>query len=466
MRVLKNAVKRLLQLALVLLVVFAVLWGVSRTLHPTAEQRTAITQMERWQEYPGENAFALLWTLGRAVPDPQLASVMAADVERFGSPDWRQIGAGAGSYVVMPGAEDPPSAANEYADLTPGEADRNHFCRELEADCLNRVRDDLDDTTRLVERNAQLIERIGQLQEFGYIRSEFPQGIVPLPHYNLAYLAQTRHAVDFAHGRTREAVAAACRDLTTWRRLGAQSDSLVSRMFGIAIAGRDGGRLLASMIAELPVGQELPLSCREALTPPADFELSMCNAMRGEFEVNAALIRAQELVLSDAGFVDRWAGRLFMDTDAALGMKAEDFLTLCETPNSDEAFAEGLDTLRQRHESVWRFECFGMAMNCVVDALSFPAYSDYLLRIIDHGAQLRALATLAWMRGQAGQGSDPSRLLDERPAALKVPADGLAFGPDGRTLQIKMRWDGRGETWSIPLPPALYAKRDVAAMVP
>ncbi len=454
MRWVKVFLKRGFQLALLLLLVLVLLWTVARVMYPTAAQRQAIAELEQWPEYPGENAFALLWTLGRAVPVERLGDVVAADaltVSREQDAQWA-----GGKSSVMPSAEELPSAANGYPNLVPDDQDRSLFCRGREADCLQRVRDDLEVYSALVTRYAALLDRVDRLADYGYIRSGFPADPwAPMLSYDLAYLTQTRNAVRFARGEAHEAIAATCRDLSTWRRLGARSDGLIPRMFAIQIAGRDGGQLLARMLAEFPPEEPLPAPCREALAPPTGPELSLCNAMRGEFAMNAAFATRNDLAWEQAGAIDRLVAGLVTNNQASLGRRAEGFLTLCTAPADDEAFARRLDALRSENQSAWRFECAGDLMSCALDSLAIPAYADYMLRVLDHGARLRALGTLAWMRDRVGEGRTMDELLADRPPELNVPADGMTFGPDGQTLQIQLRWTRRGETWSIPLPPAL-----------
>ena len=457
MRLLKAILKRLFQGTLLVLLLLASLWGISRALYPTEDQREAVAELERWPEYAGDNAFPLLWTLGRDVPDHQIARVLDEDVRTVTRQQAKALATG-----ELPGAfafdEDLLSAAYAYAKLLPDDADRKLFCGQREADCLQRVRDDLEAYAALVQRHARLLDRVDRLQEFDYVRSAFPPLLSsPWLRYDMAGLPQTRNAVHFAQGRTWEAVAATCRDLLTWRRLGARSDGLIPRMVGIAVAGSGGGQLLASMLAELPVDEPLPAPCGEALALPTEEELSLCNAMRGEFAVHAELARTG-YAEPDRSLLDQWASWLLVDPEASMGRRAEGWLTLCPAPESDEAFERRLETLRGRHQSVWRLECLGDLFTCTLDALSILPYSEYMQQVQDHGARLRALATLAWMRSEAGDGRTPAERLAARPAELNVPTDQMHIGPEGRTLEIQLRWTRRGETWSIPLPPALYAE--------
>lgn len=456
MRKLLTIGKWLLIVLLVLLLVASALWTLSRALHPTEAQRQAMVVMERWPDFEGENAFALLWTLNRAVPDDQLEAVMAEDVRAQATQPWKPPEENAG--YELPTSEDVASAAAAYRNLKPSDEDRARFCPSREGGCLQRVRDDPEGYAALMERHAALLERLEQVQAYGYVRSPFPLGIYsPRPSYANVTLLRTRHAVQFVNGEPWEAVAAACRELLAWRRLAPRADTLIVRMLGDALSSRELGWLLADMLAELPVDAPLPGPCAAALAPPTAVDLSLCNAMRGEYAVNADLVR-NTYRASEASALVRLPGRAIFDPDSSLGLRAEGFLTFCDAVNDEESVRARREALQQERYNLWRFECFANQMGCTLEALSLLPYGDYEERVHDHGARLRALGTLAWMRAQAGQGLSPEALLAARPAELNDATDAMAYGPDGTTLRIALRSVRRGEThWSIPLPRALHA---------
>lgn len=458
MKRLRHLLKRVLQLLLVIGLVCVILWALARAWYPNEAQRAAVAEMDRWPDYPGRNAFALLWTLARAVPEDQLERVVEEDARRVTQRLAEQ--AASGNPGAMLSAETLPSAAHAFPDLSPEPEAAQRLCGKLEENCLQRVREDFDGYTALMERLAPLFSRLDQLHRYGFIRSEFPASIrSPYPGYGLVASTRTRNAWLFASGDRMKAIAATCRDISTWRRLGARSDGLIPRMFAADHAGLASGRLLALMLAEMPVGTALPQACGAALAPPTDDELSLCNAMRGEYAWQAAWNEQDELAWERSRWVDRWAAKLLVDREASLGMTAEGFRTLfCVAPGNEVKLAQRMEDWRQTHESLWRLECLGAALTCALVRLSVPAYTDYQKRLFDQGAQLRALATLDWMRKRAGQGRPPAEMLEARPAELNVPADRMRLGPEGKTLQIQRRWTRRGDTWSIPLPPALYAE--------
>lgn len=438
----------------ILLLVLVAAWAVSRAMYPTEAQREAIAEMEQLPEYTGKNAFALLWTLDHDVPEDELEAVMAEDVQRFLEKP----------AIPNPDDDSPwgiESAAEEYPDLSPGAEDRNLFCNAREKDCLARVHAELDAYNALIDRNQALLNRVESLKDYEYVHSEFPYRIgTPLPAYQSASLLRTRHAVQFANGQEREAIAAICRDILTWRRLSAHSDTLITRLMGVATSSRDNGHMLANMLARLPVDMPLPEPCDEALAPPTLVDVSICNAMRGEFGLSAHAAREMQATSDEASFLGRFLSSLLFDVEATVGMSAEAFRSTCSEAEAEKLRTDQRITAESAHKGMWRFACVGNFAGCITNSLAWPAYIDYHHRLQDHGTRLRVLGTLAWMRRHAGDGRSPSELLAARPDAFKSPARDIEFGPEGRTLRVPLYATARNEYWSIPLPSALHKATD------
>lgn len=436
---------------LVLLFLLVAAWAVSRAMYPTEAQREAIAEMERQPDHEGKNAFALLWTLDRDVPDDELDAVMAEDARKVSE------------WVASPELRDGErwgieSAAERYPDLSPDAGDRELFCNARDEDCLARVREDLDTYNGLVERHRKLLDRIDRLGDYEYLRSEFPHRMsTPVPSYQAASLIRTRRAVQFANGEEWEAVAGTCRDLLTWRRLGANSDTLIGRLIGVAYSSIANGHALANMLAELPTDTPLPAPCSEALAPPTLADVSACNAMRGEFALSAHAVRHLRPHADKGGALDQLLTPLMFDAEATVGMSAEAYRSACSQAENERLRADERDVPQFAHKGVWRLACIGNAAGCMLNAIAGAAYTDYRRRLQDHGARLRVLGTLAWMRRHAGNGRSPAELLAARPDDLESPARAIEFGPEGRTLRVPLYDSRRGEHWSIPLPSSLQS---------
>src|SRR6056297_2198995 len=95
---------------LAVVAVMAVLWSISRALYPTDEQLEALAIMQMPAPPEGDNAFAALWTLDRAVPQEGMRQVIEIDAARIA-----ELPQFAGSDATAEFV----SAAEQYPDLAP-----------------------------------------------------------------------------------------------------------------------------------------------------------------------------------------------------------------------------------------------------------------------------------------------------------------------------------------------------------
>lgn len=436
---------------LALLVLLIAAWAISRAMYPSKTQREAIAVMEQPLGYAGDNAFPLLWTIDHDVPAGKIDSVMASDAEWLAR------------LPLFPDAGDEQawqfeSAASDYPGLSPSPADRSLFCTTGNESCLDRVRGDLEAYTALIDRHEKLLDRIERLHEFDYVQSDFPyRPAAPIPAYQNVFLPRTRHAVRFVEGQTRQALAATCRDITTWRRLGANTDRLITRMIGIANATDQNGYMLASMLAEIPADQPLPEPCDQALAPPEVNELSICSALHGEFDLNVTVMRHLPEFAANNGPFEALIWAALYDAETTLGMIAHSLQPMCSQAERERLRADqrpaspATAPARRSH-----FACLGNPIGCMLDSISAPAFISYQQRLQDYGAKLRVLGTLAWMRHHADDGLSPAELLAARPDEFTSPQRDIEFGPDGKTLRVPLYDTSQSEYWSIPLPSALH----------
>ena len=444
--------RRLGLAALALLAIAAILWAISRALYPTEEQRDALAVMQRPAPPEGNNAFAALWTLDRAVPMEDMPRVLKRDAARIaGLPQFPDAD-GTGTF-------DFASAARQYPDLAPSTGDRDLFCNHERDDCLDKVATDIPAYRALVERNRELLDRIDALADYDYVRQQLPwhmSASIPVPIR--AGLSSTRHALWFIDGRVDDALHASCRAIDTWRRLGASGDTLILRLLANAHAARNYGKLLAEMLARLPVDHALPPSCDRALAPPSPWELSTCTAMRGEFELIETTTPAMLEEANDPLF-SMLALRIGYNVKASQAALAEGLAPICSDGEIQRIAADDPEIERPAPEnhSIWGFECIGNYIGCAITSIAAtaPAYDSYRLRMQDFGARLELLATLAWLRENADRPDRLDGLLDLRPDALKSPTRQVEIGENGESLRIRMFVDFEGETWSVPLPVSL-----------
>lgn len=428
--------------------VLAVLWLTARYSGLSDEQRDALAIMQL-PPAEGENAFPLLWLLQYDVPEEDMAKVMAKDVQRFSR---QPIGA---NFDDDRWGE--TSAADEYAFLGLNAEQAQLICRGGHSDCLDRVRQNQQAVADLISDRQDLLRRLDKLRSTDYYRSSFPPRLdMPLPAFQPAFFSATQHALWFVEGRVDEALAGVCQDIATWRRLASGADSLIVQMIGIAYSSDANGRLMAQMLAELPLDQPLPQVCAIALAAPADEELSLCNALRGEYAFMAGSI---DFVLG-ANPDDYWhrlIEPLVLNRETFLVDQARALEPACREATKQAIAADQRDvSLTGVDTGLLRWRCVDNIAGCVLLQIGQPHYSDYLARVQDHAARLRLLATLAWLRDQPEISIDNlGQRLAQRPDWMQSPTREITLGPGGKTLQIQAFESSRGEVLELPLPVAM-----------
>lgn len=437
--------------SLVLAALVVALWGASRLLGPTAEQRQAVELFEQMPPPQGSNAFPALWLLQWDVPGMELAAVAAEDAERFralpplGDP---ARGAALGDFRSV--------AADRYEDLGARLPAEPASCGMREDGCLERVRAERDAHAERLQRATRLVDRVEAVFEHDHYRSLLlPAMDMPLPRLQLMTLASTRHALRFVDGDVDAALVGACRALGGWRRLAGDSDSLLVAMY--AVAGIDGhARLLADMLAEVPPGHPLPVECGPALAPLHSGGMGLCPAMRGEWEYVQS---AMDVLETGQGWLGSVGQNFLLDRQATAALAAWNMSWSCGE-EAEQMLAEDRPIRPpQDDRGPWRFECVANVSGCILMDIARPAYADYGQRMQDAGAQIRVLRTLGWLRERsaAGDARSAGELLAELPAALRSPGRAVEVDPDGGHLRIEL-FDSRQDShWRIPLPPELQA---------
>jgi len=437
--------KRIALSILAVIAIAALVWTISRALYPTAEQRDALAVMQLPAPPDGSNAFASLWTLDRAVPSDKVEEVLRQDAARIAEmPQFPDPDGPAAGFV---------SAADRFPDLAPSPQDRELFCSRESEQCLEKVAGDPSTYRALVERNRELLDRIEALSRHDFVRQQLPwhmSASIIVPGH--AGLTATRHALWFAEGRLDDALAASCRGMATWRRLGASGDTLVLRLIANAFAIEYHGGLLADMLVELPVDYPLPPACKPALAPPSPQELSLCTAMRGEFEL---FTETTGPMLDEINDWNWWSSLMFFlayDAEATAAARAQNLAPICAERELARIAADRPEVEPRKVPGIWRPACLGNFIGCTMTSSGPSPYASYRIRMQDFGARLKLLATLAWLRDNADHESRLESLLAARPQSLKSPTREITVTDDGALLQIRMFDDRRGSNRSILLP--------------
>ncbi|NRB71920.1 MAG: hypothetical protein HRU51_08420 [Xanthomonadales bacterium] len=141
MRTFKSVSGWLLTGSLLVLLALVGLIAVGRFIYPTAAQREAVAELERWPSYEGKNAAALLWSLHYDVPMADLDRVFASDMAR--KEQLQQAFDEGLDPVLDPSAFAWVSARESYGSLAPNREHAPEPCGSYQTGCLARVRDDL-----------------------------------------------------------------------------------------------------------------------------------------------------------------------------------------------------------------------------------------------------------------------------------------------------------------------------------
>lgn len=433
-------------LGLLVLLLVAALWGVSRVRGASASERAALELFEQMSAPSGSNAWPLAWLLQWDVPASDLEAVVAEDAARF-----RALG----REPAL--ARFDSVAASRYPDLRPTLADAPTSCSLGDSGCLAHVRADPEGHAARLAVASELVERVQALASHDHMSSLLSPALGPqMRGLGWLSLPATRHALWFVQGEHDRALAGSCRAIAGYRRLATHSDTLLFSMLGLEVIGGQSA-LLAEMLAELPIGHALPADCDLALAPLEPGELGLCRAMRGEWAWSGEARRGMNDAMPPGGWLMYDAGA----TDALMAAHMA-------WPCGDAAAArraQGLPALIPDPPALGlgRVGCWANLVGCALADIAAPAYAQYEERAMDAAAKLRLLQTLAWMRGQAGDGTtaDVLGLLARSP---HLPAGGqrrVEVTPDGAGLRMALlrsrssAADGQAH-WTIPLPPELH----------
>ncbi|MBB3779434.1 hypothetical protein FHY16_002190 [Xanthomonas campestris] len=336
----------------ILLAALVALYAVSRRWPISEPQRQALAQLR--QPPPplrGTNMFVALWSLSYAMPEARRESLLAEDVERFNS-----MPAGTpfqSALALVPGLPHWPSSAPA-------------LCSASADGCLERVRQNPQAYADALATQAPLLARLRALATYADYRSPFRADITaPLPEPPRLPLSMTGNAVDFAHGRTQQALSGVCADAQTARVLLRSGDNLVMPLIGAAML-RGNAHLFADMLAELPAQHPLPAQCATAFAPLAVDEITLCNALHGESRMAFSLL--QERVLTQNGDLS-WEERLSLrvfDRERTQALLAPTYTWACSAPvrallAQDRPVAAGIDPGASNGVGGLRRQCDGLS---------------------------------------------------------------------------------------------------------
>lgn len=435
-------------LAFMLLAVAA--WSLSRWLGPTDAQEAALAMMREPLPPVQRNAFPALWLMPYDIPDAKRDEVFAEDLRRLKAVPFTPSAdpvdtVGAADYVSV--------AAKRYPTPAMSVDDSTLFCRGREP-CLAKVRADPASYAELVARHSALLDRVETLSKHDGLRHSFGLRLdMPFPPYQFGNLARTRHALWFLQGRRAEAFDGVCRATTTWRRIGANSDNLISRIMGDAYSGQSYPHLFAEMLAETPRDYALPPSCAAAFATPAGAELSICRAMRGEFAYqDSGMLAIGSGAFGEPTWWPEVMLPLIFDGEMTAADAAESLGHYCSA-EFERRMREDVRIPRpERSLGLTRLQCVSNPLGCMLGETAAPAFEGYAGRLQDSNANLRLIGVLLRLREDTADNRSFAVRLQSAAGEIGSVSREVSLTSDGRSVRLRNYQKSISEYWEIPLP--------------
>lgn len=259
------------------------------------------------------------------------------------------------------------------------------------ADCLARVRADSGAMRELMAGESARLALVDQALSADHLHSPYPPSHqAPSAPFATLRLSLTQAGIDAADGRIPQALSRTCRTLAGARRFTPDARDLVNKMVFASLA-EGAAALLLDIRREHPA-EPLPGECRDALQPVQDSDYLLCEAMRGEFRMGAALSASQ-----DAALKRSWAPRnlfarwVLMDAELQDGWLAGTFAAPCTDDYRREVLAGRVPPRPPQPVSRDDIHCYAAIVNCILAQIALPAYDSYQGRLLDNAGKLRAL---------------------------------------------------------------------------
>ncbi|WP_146907575.1 hypothetical protein [Arenimonas daejeonensis] len=429
--------KWLRQILTALLILFVILlvgvWTLRHFARDDAAREARALMEQPVPAATGSNGYAWLAFIDHRIPEAGLEAALQAEVATF---DAWQAGQGdrllANSRSLTTGLADTGQfespAAARYPER-PGVDVPDTSCNLHDLDCLAQVRANAESVRAWLQADAErlvLAERSLAAEQIG---DPFPPRIdAPLPGFRVWRLALNAAALQAVDGDVAGATVRACRLFETSRRFARQGPSLVAKLVPLALAEGAGG-LVLSLQRENP-GLVLPPDCASALVPVVVDDFQICDALRYEYRMNAAL--ADQIDESLAGWhPGNTVQRLLLhDGELQQLWMAEGFAPACRDDFRAKVAAGEVPPLSRPAVDQDQLRCYAAVVNCMLVAMSQPAYADYWERLLDHAAKQRLLiAAIAYTAGTLPEA--------EVAAAAASPGYALQRHADGWSLDLR-----------------------------
>jgi hypothetical protein len=351
----------------------------------------------------GDSGYAWLAFPDRRIPEAELEAALQAELAAFRT--WQtgqgeRLLDGNGNLamgVVDVGRFESPAAAR-YPER-PKVPAPDLACSLRDPDCLPRVREHADAVRAWLQADAERLALAERSFGADHLGDPYPPAVdAPLPAYTTWRLALNAAALQAVDGDVAGASVRACRMLDSARRFGRQGGSLIAKLVPMALAESSAG-LLLSLQRENP-GLVLPAECAPALAPVQAEDFLVCDALRHEYRMNAAL--AGQLDSALAGWhPNKLLHRLLLqDGELQELWLAEGLAPACRDDYRQQVLAGTVPPPAADTVHRGQLRCYAAAINCLLVEIAQPAYGDYQGRLLDHAAKQRLL--IAALRAGAG----------------------------------------------------------------
>lgn len=432
-----NIFKWLRQILLALLIVFVLLlvvvWSLRFYARDDAAREARVLMEQTVPETTGRNGYAWLAFIDRRIPDAELESALQAEVAAFNA--WQE---GQGDRLLANGRSltlgyadtgvfDSPAAARY-----PGRAKVDvpeGACNTRQVDCLAKVRANAGEVRTWLQADAERLALAERSLAADHLGDPFPPRIdTPIVGYHVWRLALNAAALQAVDGDVAGATVRACRMFDASRRFARQAPNLISKLVPLALAEGAGG-LVLSLQRENP-GLVLPADCEAALVPVRVDDFQICDSLRYEYRMNAALAGQLDLALAGWHPGNTVQRLLLHDGELQALWLAEGLAPACRDDYREKVARGEVPPLSQPAVDRGQVACYAAVVNCMLVEIAQPAYAVYQARLLDHAAKQRLLiAAIAHAAGKLPEA--------EVEKAAASPGYSLLKQPQGWQLTLR-----------------------------
>lgn len=458
---LKKLFRYTIGLFAVLFLIATGLFAYGRLQGASPEQQAALALLKQKPTYSeSENLAPYLWLINYAVPQDRINEITAADAKKYNAlTSSREIG------------EFQSQAATKYTKLDLFPDAFSGLCQFKKGQsCLSEVRKDKEKIAETLSKLANEIARAEKVSDYRVYYSPFEMHMVgAMPSVSAGEnLLRVQRADLFLSGEENTAIEKVCSDITAWRSISSNSDTLLVAMVSHAYV-RNRLSLLADMLTNTDQNTPLPQQCKLALKATTPDENLLCNAMRGEFNIienfDVWMADASAENVSASNKIKHRAANLFYDHKRTLSLAALRNAIFCGDDALAAAKANSLFNFSEKLDK--KTTTCGMAdrvsnySGCVIIDASISAYYEtYLGRRLDQSAEITAMQILLWLREQKATSENVEQAFSARPDNLKAFSERIDLNTAAGVIEVDLHSPaGDGETtWSLPLPISMLAK--------